>query len=104
MIWFVLVVLVLMLAGSVWLNVHTIRNYFGYGDHRENLVDTIEEALDVLDECYTSIAHAAEIPVLSDEPIIRDLLSDIRRTKNAVLAIAGKVVIYGEEKGAEKGE
>jgi hypothetical protein len=104
MIWFVLVVLVLALGCSIWLNVVTVRKNLELADQRENLVDAIEEALDMLDQCYTGIAHNAEIPVLSDEPVIREVLSDIKRAKNAMLLIASKVVVYGEEKGAEERE
>ena len=103
MIWLALVLL-LLLIGSVWLNVKTIRQNLQLNDQREELVDVIKESLDHLDDIYGNIARAAEIPVLSDEPIIRDLLSDIKRAKNAVLAIAGKVVIYGEDKGSPEGD
>lgn len=98
MIWFALVVLTLLLIGSIWLNIVVIRKNLVLSDQREQLVDVIEESLDLLDESYVSIAHAAQIPVLSDEPVIRDLISDIKRAKNAVLAIAGRVVVYGENK------
>ena len=104
MIWVLVAFLVLALAASVWLNVVTVRKNLALNDQREELVDVIEESLDMLDSCYTSIAHNAEIPVLSDEPIIRELLSDIKRAKNAVLAIAGKVVIYGQDKREEDDE
>jgi len=104
MIWVLVVLLTLALAGSIWLNVITVRKNLALADQRETLVDTIEESLDILDECYTAIAATAEIPVLSDEPVIRDLVSNIKRAKNAVLAIAGKVVMYGEDDYAEEDE
>jgi hypothetical protein len=104
MVWLLLVVIASLLGGSIWLNVHTIRQNLALADQREALVDTIEESLDTLETVYNSIAHAAEIPVLSDEPIIREVLSDIKRAKNAVLTIAGQVVVYGQEKGAIAGE
>lgn len=101
MIWAVLFVLSVLLIASVWLNVRTLRQNMQLNDQREELVDVIEESLDVLDNCYTRIAHASEIPVLYDEPIIRNLLIDIKKAKNAVLTIAGRVVIYGQEKGVD---
>lgn len=104
MLWFMLTVLFLMLAGSVWINVKLTKKCLQMSEQRDDLVDVIEESLDVLDSCYTSIAHAAEIPVLSDEPVVKNLLADIRRSKNAVLAIAGKVVVYGQEKDAQQSE
>lgn len=104
MIWVVLVLLALMLAGSIWLNVTTIRKNLVLNDQREELVDQIEDSLDMLDECYTRLVHNADIPVLSDEPVIREVVADIKRAKNAVLAIARKVVTYGNDKGTDDGD
>jgi len=104
MIWFFLVSLVLALGASITLNVFVIRKNLALADQRETLVDTIERSLDMLDECYTRLAHNADIPVLSDEPIIREVLSDIKGAKNAILAIASEVVIYGEDNDSSEGE
>lgn len=96
MIWVLVVFLTLLSGGSSWLTYVTIKKNLALNDQREELVDTIEESLDMLEDIYERIAAAAEVPVLSDEPIIRDLLSDIKRLKNAVLLIASKVVVYGD--------
>lgn len=103
MIYAIAIFMLALLGGSLWLNVRLVGKNLVLEDQREELVDQIEESLDMLDDVYTKIAHSAEIPVLSDDPIIKDLLHDIRRAKNAVLAIASKVVIYGTEPG-EKDE
>ena len=97
LLWLVLVILSACLGASIWINVRVLRNNLQLNDQREALVDTIEQSLDVLDECFTRIAYNAEVPVLSDEPIIREVLADIKRAKNAVLAIASRVVIYGQD-------
>jgi len=104
MIWVLVVFLLLLSAGSSWLTYVTIKKNLVLNDQREELVDTIEESLDMLEDIYERIAAAAEIPVLSDEPIIRDLLSDIKRLKNAVLLIASKVVVYGDNGEEEEDE
>lgn len=101
MTYFAIVLLVLMLGLSVWTNIRFLMKNLSLSEQRDTLVDTIEESLDVLDSCYTDIAHASEIPVLSDEPVIRDVLSAIKRAKNAVLAIASNVVIYGNDPDEE---
>lgn len=104
MIW-VLVVFLTLLSGFLsWLSYVTIKKNLALEDQREALVDTIEESLDMLEDIYVRIAAAAEIPVLSDEPVIRDLLSDIKRLKNAVLLIASKVVVYGDNGDNEEDE
>lgn len=103
MTWFFIFLLAVLLGGSVWVNVIVLKDNLKLNDQREELVDTIEESLDVLEAVYARISHAAELPVLSDEPVIRDLLSDIRGAKHAVLAIANNVVTYGDD-GEKKGE
>lgn len=95
------VLLLLLLVASIWLNVIVIRKNLILIDQREVLVDQIEESLDMLDDCYNRLAQSTSIPVLSDEPVIRDVISNIKRAKNAVLAIAGKVVTYGDEDNVE---
>lgn len=101
---FLLVIAVIALVCSMWFNVVVIKKNLVLSDQREELVDTIEESLDVLDECYIRFSHNADIPVFSDEPVVREVLGDIKRAKHAVLAIASKVVIYGEEHGAKERE
>lgn len=101
LVWAILVTL--LLGGSVWLNVRVIRQNMQLNDQREDLVDQIEESLDMLDTCYGRLAHHAEIPVLSDEPIIQDVVYDIKRARNTVLAVASKIVTYGSE-ASEKEE
>ena len=50
--------------------------------------DAIEESLDILDERYTSIAEIVEIPLFSDSPQIRQIHTDLTRSREAVLLIA----------------
>lgn len=68
-----------------------------YADKLEVLGDQIEESLDVLDDAYQRIAKVAEMPVMSDEPIIQQLLQDIKHAKHAVLLVANKVVVFDRE-------
>ena len=50
--------------------------------------DAIEESLDVLDERYRSIAEILEIPLFYDSPQIRQVVDDIRKSRDSVLKIA----------------
>ena len=50
--------------------------------------DAIEESLDVLDERYKSMSEILEIPLFYDSPQIRQVVDDIRITRNSVLKIA----------------
>jgi hypothetical protein len=50
--------------------------------------DTVEDALDVLDERYYSINKIMETPLFYDSPEIRRVLKDITVTRDSILAIA----------------
>jgi hypothetical protein len=101
MLWVWAIIVTLLLVGSAWLNVKFVKQNLELNDQREELVDQIEESLDMLDSCYSRLAHHSEHPVLSDEPVIQDVVRDIRLARNTVLAVASKVVTYG---GAEEQE
>lgn len=87
----------LALAGTTWFSYVCARKNLALEDQREELVDRIEESLDMLDECYQRVSRAADVPVLTDEPIIREVINDIKHTKNAILAVASLVVTYGSD-------
>jgi len=96
-----IIFLSIVLVASLWFNVYLVRKNLALSDQREELVDQIEQSLDMLDECHRRLSHNSEIPVLSDEPIIKEVIGDVRRAKNAVLAIAAKVVVYGQDKDSD---
>ena len=50
--------------------------------------DTLEEALDVIDEKYASMTNIMERPLFYDSPEVRKVLSDIRATRTALHKIA----------------
>lgn len=87
-----------MLFLSGWLNVTTIKKNLELNDQREALVDKIEESLDMLDTCYGRMAHHSELPLFSDEPIVQDVVRDLKMVKNAILSIASLIVTYGTNK------
>lgn len=52
--------------------------------------DAVEETLDVLDERYRSISKILEIPLFYDSPQIRQVVSDIKVTRDTVLLVANR--------------
>lgn len=52
--------------------------------------DAIEESLDIIDERYRSISKVLEIPIFYDSPQIRQVVSDIKTTRDTLLLIANK--------------
>lgn len=86
-----LILLVIILVVTLFFSVRrNIRN----DDRFEELGDQIKESLDILDECYQRISRTADTPVTSDDPIIQQLVSDIKYAKHAILLIAHKVVVF----------
>jgi hypothetical protein len=91
------IVMTLLFGVSVWLNYRAVTQNLMLNDQREELVTQIEESLDMLDTCYARLAHHANIPVVSDDPVVQDIVHDMKMARNTVLAIASKVVEYGGE-------
>lgn len=58
--------------------------------------DAIEESLDVIDERYKSISRVLEIPVFYDSPQIRQVVNDIKVTRDTLLLIANKFASIDE--------
>jgi hypothetical protein len=52
--------------------------------------DAIEESLDIIDERYNSISKVLEIPIFYDSPQIRQVVNDIKVTRDTLLLIANK--------------
>ena len=51
----------------------------------------VEESLDILDEYHQRIDLKSRTEVLFDDPLVKDLIQDIKGCKSAVLLIANKV-------------
>jgi len=92
----VVVVLVACLVASVIFNIKCITGMLELNDKHEELADQIESSLDVLDDCYQKIAKVAETPVASDDPVVRELLHDVQRAKDAVLLVANMIVSFDQ--------
>ena len=63
----------------------------------EDLTDQVEISLDIIDDCYGKISKVSNIPAASDDPIVRQLLADIKHTKNALLLIANMITFTSDE-------
>jgi hypothetical protein len=50
--------------------------------------EAIEESLDVIDERYQSISKILEIPIFYDSPQIRQVVNDIKITRDTLLKVA----------------
>lgn len=53
----------------------------------------IEECLDVLEECHQKIEAKSKIEVFSDEPVVKELIQDIKEAKASVLLVAKNLYV-----------
>ena len=58
--------------------------------------DTVENALDVMDERYARISEILSIPIYSDSPEIKRVVEDISQSRDAILKIAGEFASIDE--------
>lgn len=56
-----------------------------------NVQDTIEESLDLLDERYKSISEILQKPIFFDSLEVRQVVEEIRITRDSFLFIASKL-------------
>ena len=95
MIFVLIVLLIFFLIVSMTVNYVIIKKNLILEDQREILVNQIEESLDMIDICYDRACQHAELPVLTDDPTIKDVVNNLQLIRNSILAIASKVVTYG---------
>ena len=87
----VLSCLVVMLSVGLFISV---RRNLELDDKFDELGEQVEESLDIIDDCYQRIAKVAETPVATDDPLVQQLVADIKHTKAALLLVANKVVTF----------
>lgn len=58
------------------------------------LEDQIEESLDSIDDLYRRISMLLEIPVIHDEPVVRQLIDIMKDTRETLLIIANKIITF----------
>jgi cell division protein FtsL len=79
--------------------VFSLRLIFKLNDKIEDIDEKIEQSLDILDMCYQRISKKASLEIFSDEPVVKQVINDIKLSRDAMLIIAN---IITEEKGKKK--
>ena len=74
-----------MLIASIYYNIK-------FGIKILNMQDSIEEALDILDEREESVNKILDIPLFHDSAEIRRVHHDIKRSRAAILDVANTLV------------
>jgi len=68
--------------------------YFNYkfGKTIVQVQDSLEESLDILDQQYISISQILEKPVFFDSLEVRQVIEDIKKSRDAILYVANALV------------
>lgn len=75
----------------------SVKKNLEFSEKFESIIEQIERSLDVLDSCYQRAATRSKLEVLSDEPVVRELLEDIQVTRDAILLVANLMIEPIEE-------
>jgi len=58
----------------------------------QSVAEQVEKSLDVLDTCYQRADSRAKLEVFSDDPIVKELVDDIRITRDSILLVANLII------------
>lgn len=91
-------VISILLVLSFVFNVVVIRKCLKLQNKLEELSEDIEESLDVLDASYFKISRVlSESFVASDDPIVKQVLNDIKVGHDSLLFVANKLIQFDIE-------
>ena len=79
----------------------SVKGWLRCSDKLYEVRDQIVQSLDMLNECFRRVSKTASREVLSDEPIIRELVNDTKMARDAILLVANKIVISYVENDKE---
>ena len=82
-------------------NVITVQRSLALQDTLNTAADQTEESLDILDGCYGRLSRLAATPVLYDDPIVKEVIFEMKTAKEAVLLVANKMVVFSEKEDEE---
>jgi len=79
----------------------SLRLNLRYSEKLQEVSDQIEDSLDVLDTLYQRAATRAQLEVFSDDAVVKELVSDIQTTRDAILLVANLIVSPMQEDDEE---
>jgi len=93
----IILILVVLLIVSIRKNIQCIEQLI-------TIQIQIEKSLDILDVCYKRAAIKAQLEVMSDEPVVRELVNDIKTSRDAILLVAKMIVspFAEEDEGSDE--
>lgn len=100
MIWIVVILAVLFVSAAGIAAFMTRRALF-LNDTLENITSELRKNLDVLKVVYKNVEHKSKLEVFFNEPVVRDLLEDIKAAKNVTFVVLNTAKQFIEEQGEE---
>jgi hypothetical protein len=92
--WFLIAFLSVAIICLSYVLFRSIKKNLELVERHEELGTQVEESLDILNDCYARISKVIELPVVSDDPVVKQLIQDIVRCRNSILLIANKLVVF----------
>lgn len=83
------IMLVVLLGAALFFS---LRLNLRYSEKMQEVSEQIDDSLDILDMLYQRAATRAELEVFSDDPVVKELVSDIQAARDAILLVANLVV------------
>lgn len=96
-----MIVVSILLILSLIVLFFSVRKSIALNERLENISDSINTSLDIIDNCYARVSSKLEIELLSDEPIVKELVSDMKYCKDSLLVIANIITQNSEDEIAE---
>ena len=81
-------ILTLLLGSAIALLVYVARKCMQYHEILENLQQQTDDFLEKLTIIYNNVHKKSQRDIFLDEPIVRDLMDDIKVTYNLIIVIA----------------
>lgn len=95
------VVVSILLLVSVVALYFSVRKNIQQNEKLEQISDQINVSLDILDNCYAKVSSKLEIELLSDEPIVRELVADMKYCRDSLLVVANVITSEYTNEDAE---
>jgi hypothetical protein len=64
---------------------------FNIQDQIEEIQTQIDESLDILDVSYKNISRVFDVPLGGDDPFVRRVIEEIKKSHDAILLVANKI-------------
>ena len=90
--WFVVSVLTLLCIALGAGLFFSLRLNLQNADKIEEIRGRVEQSLDVLDTFYQRAVSRAELEIMLDEPVVRELVADLKASRDAILLVANLII------------